>query len=34
VLTDSRTLNKCSGRELQRELLRRYKQRIARFFSR
>ena len=34
VLTDSRTLSKCSGRELQRELLRRYKQRIARFFSR
>ncbi|MEO7649335.1 MAG: methyltransferase domain-containing protein [Bryobacteraceae bacterium] len=33
IVTDSRSLTKCSGWELQRELLRRYKHRIARFFG-
>lgn len=33
VVTDSRSLTKCSGWELQRELLRRYKHRISRLFG-
>lgn len=33
IVTEGRTLDKCSGWELQRELLRRYKQRISRLFG-